>query len=168
MKKCISILLTVFLFATLLVGCSSSSVSLTEGKDNEKLHGAWVVINETPGYNRRTIRYWEFKGDNTITICGFVETTDSNTVNDQLYAAAPYDDMYKQYYINAEKAEVETYPYSYTDGYGLEYQKNEEFIVDYVAEKGWLFEFPNSNEFYLTAHDSEVYHGYRLKDPLLR
>ena len=97
----------------------------------------------------------------------YVETVDSDTVNDQLYETAPYDDMYKLYYIDTDRVERETYPYSYTDGHGLEYQKDEDTIVDFVAEEGWIIEFQNDDLFYMTAPDGEIYHGYRLKEPLV-
>lgn len=163
MKKIISFILNLLLIMFVFAGCSKAE-TLPEGKDNDKLVGAWVWINETPGF-RRTIRYWEFKSDNTVTICDYVETEDIDTVNDQLYEDAPYDDMYRRYYIDTDRIEI--YPYSYTDGHGLEYQKDEETIIDFVEEEGWHFEFLNDNLFHLTAPDSEIYHGYRLKEPLL-
>ena len=165
MKKCISVLLAAVLLIALFSGCSKTP-TLSEGEDNGKMVGAWVVINETPGF-RRIIRYWEFKSDNTVIIYDYVETVDSDTVNDQLYETAPYDDMYKRYYIDTDRAEPEVYPFSYTDGHGLEYQKSEDTIVDFVAEEGWIIEFQNDDLFYMTAPDGEIYHGYRLKEPLV-
>lgn len=170
MKKVLVIILTIILISTLFTGCNKTE-KLTEGKDNEKLVGAWIIINETPN-NRRSIRYWEFQSDNTIVICDYVQTADSDTANVQLYEKAPLEDAFKEYYIKDYADKVEKYTYSYTDGYGLEYQKSEDFVVTFTEKEGWHFEFINENKFILTTDEETFgfyseYHGYRLKEPLL-
>ena len=163
MKKVLSIILTAILIFILFAGCKKTE-KLTEGKDNEKLVGAWILINETDGF-RRIIRYLEFKNDNTLIMCDYVQTRENDTINNQLYEEAPLDDAFKTYYIE-DTTEIEKYTYSYTDGHGLEYQKSENDIVTFTEEEGWHFEFINENKFFLTTESSE-YHGYRLKVPLL-
>jgi len=171
MKRILSIILTSILILTLFAGCTKTK-KLSEGKDNDKLVGAWILINETDGV-RRTIRYWEFKNDNTVIMCDYVQTAESDTINNQLYEEAPVGDAFKTYYIDKDfvtqegfSDRIERYTYSYSDGHGLECQKNENNVVTFTEEEGWHFEFINENKFYLTTEASE-YHGYRLKVPLL-
>jgi len=162
-KKAWSAFLIVLLILVPFTGCDKTE-KLTEGKNNDKLVGAWILINETGGFIR-AIRYWEFKSDNTVIMCDAVETAENDARNDQLYEEAPLEDAFKTYYIK-DTAERKIYTYSYSDGHGLEYQISEDNIATFTEEEGWHFSFLNANKFYLTTEISE-YHGYRLKAPLL-
>ncbi len=166
MKKIVCCLLAIFIVS--LCGCTEKT-QIVEGKDNEKLVGCWVFINETTGASR-IIRYWEFDTDNQGYMVDYVKTEDSQYINEQLYEEAPYQDMLKTYVIENDCEVEKIYDFSYTEGYGLEYKSmdNGEYkITDFMTEKqGWYFEFVNENKFILTTEYS-VYHGYRMKQSLL-
>ena len=164
MKRLFSFVLAACLLMTCFVGCSKSE-KLSEGKNNEKLVGAWIVIKETKETIGRP-HYWEFKADNTMVSLS-ANGSENNEVNPLFYDDVPIDIRYMTFeLVNSTREDC---IYSYTDGYGLDLQKgdNSKNLVTYSRQGGWEFVFLNTNKFVLTAESGSTFYGYRLKESLV-
>lgn len=169
MKKLVAIVL-VLLAISCLVVCFRAGLfkneKLSEGKDNEKLYGAWILLNETSGFGRNP-RYLKFEDDNLLVWCDYVSIIKTDSVNDQFFEEAPHP--FEIYTID-KKIDVsrwnEKYVFSFSEGFGLEYQKQDGTIVKFTEKEGWHLKFLNNNKFCLTSDTPSVYYGYRLKEPL--
>ena len=166
MKKYLAFILIVCMLMTCIVGCSKPE-KLTEGKDNDKLVGCWIVVNASESFAVPYVTmYCEFNSDGTMVLCDNVKYTESDNANTQSYEKLPVELMFKSFYIEQGDDIERMEQFSYTDGHGLEYLKSRNDVRTFTEEEGWHFEFINENKFNLTTETSE-YHGYRLKVPLL-
>ena len=161
MKKWLYFLLA----AVMLLGGCSGEKTLTPGKNNDKLVGAWVIINDDTG----RVRYWEFRSDGTAICCESIRMKDSDTPNDQLVGEAPFGYAGKVFYMDETGSHSnEVYTYSYTEGYGLELKDSTGAITNFTVESdlGWNITFLNDNLFELVSETPTLYYGCRLKEPM--
>ena len=164
MKRMFTFMLAVLLLAAAFTGCKAK---MSEGANNDKLLGAWIVFGETTSQNKST-QLWEFHSDGTMRINQFVKMDRATEENAQFYAKVPLDSQLVTFTISkGDQAKTEILEkYSYTEGHGLEYQKANGSISFYTKSEGWDFVFDNENQFTITA-EGVVYHGYKLKTSLL-